>query len=249
MYTECRPASGDIATTPEVWAETFRYSTGYTSRARLSITLDSRWALIKRYVRRSSRMLDAGCGFGEWVEFLNRSGYMAEGLDYSEELITRLKRQYPQRVWTRGTTQDMPYTRASFDGLISWGVIEHDPDGPARQLREFSRVLKPGGRAVITVPYDSEAMRRASALQFPSGGKFFQFFFSPDELCEIVANNGFQVLAAGPVREVSAALVMPKIYADSRGKHPACRAMGLLLRLVPFVPGPAGMVYVVCQRL
>jgi 2-polyprenyl-3-methyl-5-hydroxy-6-metoxy-1,4-benzoquinol methylase len=248
MYTECRPTTGHIATTPEVWAENFRLSSGYTNRVNLYFKLDSRWGLIKRYVRRGGHVLDAGCGFGEWVEFLNRHGYTAEGLDYSEELVARLRRQYPQRAWTNGTTQAMPYTASSFDALISWGVVEHDPNGPLNQLREFSRVLKSGGKAIITVPYDSEAMRRTSALCFPGMGKFFQFFFTPEELSEMVTQVGFKVLEVGPAREVSSALTFPRLYAKSHGKHPVCRIMGLLFRLAPFIPGPVGMIYVVCER-
>lgn len=53
---------------------------------------------------------------------------------------------------------------ARFDRLFSFDVLEHVPDHRAA-LREFARVLKPGGRAILTVPFDVNAassLRRAS---------------------------------------------------------------------------------------
>jgi ubiquinone/menaquinone biosynthesis C-methylase UbiE len=248
MFTEVRPTVGDIATTPEMWAANFRRSAGYTLRARLSIRFDSRWKLIQRYFRKGGRVLDAGCGFGEWVEFLCRGGYRAEGLDYSDELIARLRAAYPHRTWTQSTTQAMSYPDASFDGIISWGVIEHDPNGPADQLREFLRVLKPGGRAIVTVPNDSPTMRKASALQYPGPGRFFQFFYTPDELSAMLSEAKFRVLKCGHSREVSAALLLPRTYARTGGADPLSRALRLMLRLAPFIPGPTGMIYGVCEK-
>ena len=50
--------------------------------------------------------------------------------------------------------RDMPFADASFDFLLSVHVLEHlEDDRPA--LAEVARILRPGGRAVIMVPYDA----------------------------------------------------------------------------------------------
>jgi SAM-dependent methyltransferase len=52
---------------------------------------------------------------------------------------------------------DMTYDDASFDVIACSHVLEHVPDDRAA-MREFFRVLKPGGWAIIMVPYASDAM-------------------------------------------------------------------------------------------
>jgi ubiquinone/menaquinone biosynthesis C-methylase UbiE len=201
-------------------------------------------------MRRGGRILDAGCGTGEWVEFLCRRGYLCEGLDYSQELVHRIRQVYPKRTWTYGRTQALPYPDGTFDGIISWGVIEHDPRGPMTQLREYRRVLKPGGHIIVTVPYDSESMRHASAMLFPktNNGKFFQFFYTPDELTTIGCDAGFSILESAPVKEASVELVATRWYARTHGKDMMFRTLGRLFRWGR-MPGPPGMIYAIGRRL
>lgn len=247
MFTEFRPAKGELATTPERWAENFRDAARYSLKTKLSIALDQRWRIVRRYIPRG-RVLDAGCGFGEWVMHMRRAGYRAEGLDYSGELVRRLRKAYPETPWTEGDTRQMPYPDATFDGIISWGVIEHDLPGPEAQLREFLRVLKPGARAIVTVPADSPRMRTVSQLESPAGDKFFQHFFTVPELVERITACGFRVLTAGNQAHVSHALVAPRLYVRTGGAHPFFLPLRLACRTVPWIRGFNVMIYAVGER-
>jgi ubiquinone/menaquinone biosynthesis C-methylase UbiE len=167
MYKEYRAAAAlTTASTPEMWADNFVASGRLGLRHRLAFRADHRWRLIQQHIRRGARILDAGCGAGEWVAFLNENGFDAEGLDYSEELIGRVGRMYPKYRWKLGTVQNMPYADGSMSAVISWGVIEHDEAGPAAALADFHRVLGPGGVTIVTVPIDSDRQRRASRAHF-----------------------------------------------------------------------------------
>jgi SAM-dependent methyltransferase len=168
--------------------------------------------LVRRFIPRGSRVLDAGCGFGEWVTLLREHGYAAEGLDNSPQLVERLRKEYPESVWHCGDIRKMGIPPRSFDAVISWGVIEHDENGPVAALREFASVLREGGTTVVTVPRDDERNRAASRFFFPEGTdgtEFFQFMMSEPELAAYLIESGFDVVETGTVRHPSLAVAVP----------------------------------------
>jgi SAM-dependent methyltransferase len=219
MYKELRHAVTESASTPEAWAENFAHSTVMTKRRAARMRRHASWQLVKRVFPPGSLILDAGCGFGEWVYLLEQGGYGAMGIDYSPELIRRLRVAYPGSTWIEGDIRAIPLPDASVDGVISWGVIEHDEAGPAAALRELYRLVKPGGSIVVTVPRDSELLRTSSRLQFPPDGsmKFFQYFMAEEELAGYVAEAGFVPVETARLREGELALVSPRLYCRLRG--------------------------------
>jgi ubiquinone/menaquinone biosynthesis C-methylase UbiE len=226
----------DAATTPEMWAENFETSTKLNAYRRAVFRLDHRWRLIRKFIRPGGRILDAGCGAGEWVAFLNEQQFVAEGVDYSPELIARTRSTYPQHRWKVGAIQELPYESASFDAIISWGVIEHDQRGPSEALREFKRVVKPGGVVIVTVPVDSERQRRSSRSYFPNDARaprepvFFQYFMTIDELARYVRDAGFTVVSSGLERSTALSLLCPA--ASARMGIRARHALNKLVRLL-----------------
>ena len=207
-------------TTPEGWADHFSVKKNLTLYEAISFTLDYRWKVIKKWIGKGSekKVLDAGCGAGEWVEFLNRNRIRAEGLDYSPSLMGRLKDTLPDFTWHYGDIQNLPFGNEIFDGIISWGVIEHNEAGPTAALSEFARVLNHGGVAIITVPFDSCHTRRASEYTFPqekvteSGGEFFQYYMTPHELKAYMEEVGFDVVFARTCGGPSLMIYSPKMY-------------------------------------
>src|SRR5687767_2691223 len=169
MFKQQMPVEGPEATasTPEHWAATFAHSSVMTARRRNQMKRSVEWRLVSRHIRPGSTVLDAGCGFGEWIDVLSEAGYNAAGLDYSEQLIARLQEAYPRSRWIHGDIRSIPVESAEFDAIVTWGVIEHDEAGPAAALREFARVLQPGGVLIASVPLDSPSQRRASEKLFP----------------------------------------------------------------------------------
>jgi SAM-dependent methyltransferase len=91
---------------------------------------------------RSSKVLDAGCGEGVLVD--EYAGRLAiEGVDpnYSSE-----------RVRT-GSLTALPYADDTFDSALCLDVLEHLTfEEQPRALAELRRVLKPGGRLLVSVP-------------------------------------------------------------------------------------------------
>lgn len=98
-----------------------------------------------------ARVLDVPCGQGRHSHLLAEAGYDVDGLDYSRELLATARRRGVARTlrYTRGDMRRMParWTKR-FDAVVnlftSFGFFTH-PSDDVRVIREFARVLKPGG--------------------------------------------------------------------------------------------------------
>ena len=98
-----------------------------------------------------ARVLDVPCGQGRHAHLLAESGFDVDGLDYSAELLgLARKRGTGKRLrYTRGDMRTLPARWTSkFDAVLnlftSFGFFV-DPADDRRVMREFARVLKPGG--------------------------------------------------------------------------------------------------------
>lgn len=118
--------------------------------------------LLLRVFAESQPVLEAGCGSGRWCGWFLRRGIACDGVDWSQELCDRAAREFPQARFFACDMASVPVPDGSYGGIIAFGSIEHTQDGPQAILREFRRLLWPGGRALITVPFGSPLRRLAS---------------------------------------------------------------------------------------
>lgn len=101
---------------------------------------------------RKANVLDAGCGTGGFIlamqEFAER--WQITGLDFSP-VACDLAKSKTQAEIIEGSITDLPFAGNLFDIITSADVIAHVDDAFIA-LKEFARVLRPGGIAVINVP-------------------------------------------------------------------------------------------------
>jgi SAM-dependent methyltransferase len=95
-------------------------------------------------------ILDAGCGPGHWTDFLVRRGYDARGIDQVPEFIEHARVAHPTVDYSLGSLDSLDVSTGSLGGLLSWYSVIHDePETVQVALREFGRVVKPGGSLLI----------------------------------------------------------------------------------------------------
>jgi 2-polyprenyl-6-hydroxyphenyl methylase/3-demethylubiquinone-9 3-methyltransferase len=91
-------------------------------------------------------ILDVGCGGGFLSNELARQGYQVTGVDVSPESL-RVAKAHDVTKTVKYEVADafhLPYPDQSFDAVTAMDFLEH-VDRPDLVIKEFSRVLKPGG--------------------------------------------------------------------------------------------------------
>jgi ubiquinone/menaquinone biosynthesis C-methylase UbiE len=110
------------------------------------------------------RVLDAGCGSGRLVpvicDGIGPDGHLV-ALDFAPGMLALARRKpHPGNVvFMLGDAQDLPLPDREFDKVIALALLPH-LDDKERALREFRRVLKPGGLLVIAHQMGREALDR-----------------------------------------------------------------------------------------
>lgn len=115
-----------------------------------------KWPKLKRFIPMTNvTLVDVGCGNGligkEIVAINPKATYI--GLDVSAEALKMARKHLPQaRLRQIEDGGPLPLADASIDFVFSSEVLEHVYD-TENAFREMARILKPGGRALLTVPY------------------------------------------------------------------------------------------------
>jgi SAM-dependent methyltransferase len=188
---------------------------------------------------KGARILDGGCGLGDWVLAINREGFSSVGLDLSRKTIEQLQAHFPETEFLAGDIRATGFPSESFDAYFSWGVFEHFENGPQDCIREALRLLKPGGLLFASVPLDNlrHALRgsreKPSALTSPV--RFYQYRFTRAEWSRELGIGGFEVLGVHPIHKRQG--VLRFLHHQFGLPYGWFFTRGLAFALAPFVPG------------
>ena len=98
-------------------------------------------------------ILDAGCGSGWFAVACHRTGATVRAMDIAPGGVAGARQRYGQHAgFLAGDVYRLPFLSQSFDAIVLSEVVEHLED-VAAALREAHRVLRPGGRVLVSVPY------------------------------------------------------------------------------------------------
>lgn len=110
--------------------------------------------VVRRYVSNDGWVLDAGCGTGATLALLQSLNYKSLGFDLSlSGLQFACNRDHMFNKLCCASVTNLPYSSNSFTGIICADVLYllHDDD-EVNALREFKRVLRPGGALILNLP-------------------------------------------------------------------------------------------------
>lgn len=104
--------------------------------------------LIDSYTTSETRILDVGCGHGDFLKLVHDKTIHSYGLDPDKDALAKnifIKNK------TVGTVERLPFENNFFDLVVLAWVLEHLSD-PERAFNEIFRVLKPGGKVIFLTP-------------------------------------------------------------------------------------------------
>lgn len=121
-------------------------------------TRHSPWPEVRAFLEDANSAavgLDIGCGNGRHTELLAERCDLAVGVDLSGELlgIARAEVGNSDRSFVQGSATDLPLQNSTVELGLYIATLHHLPDRDARvrSLSDLSRVLAPGGRALVSV--------------------------------------------------------------------------------------------------
>jgi SAM-dependent methyltransferase len=96
-----------------------------------------------------TRLLDAGCGAGLLALLASLRGARVAALDASAALLTIARERLPGADVREGDLEALPFADAGFDAVTAVNSLFYAAD-MAAAMRELARVVRPGGRVVVT---------------------------------------------------------------------------------------------------
>ncbi|WP_280423146.1 class I SAM-dependent methyltransferase [Nocardia carnea] len=104
-------------------------------------------------------LADIGCGDGRFLAHLTTHGHRGRlvGLDTSAAMVAAAA-QLLGVDGVLGNAESLPFADNEFDATTARHMLYHVPD-PARALREFRRITRPGGRVAVTVNHPATCAR------------------------------------------------------------------------------------------
>ena len=122
----------------------------------------TRKALAASQLPAGSTILDAACGTGATLDLLeSQMGMRAVGVDLSRSMLARSPQQH-QKTGVQASCLHLPLPAASLDAVLMECTLSLSGD-LATALREFHRVLRPGGSLIVTDLYIREGFNTTSA--------------------------------------------------------------------------------------
>jgi ubiquinone/menaquinone biosynthesis C-methylase UbiE len=135
----------------------------------------------------AGRMIDAGCGPGQWTDFLRNRGCDVEGVDLVPRFVELARSRFPGSSFRVGALDELGVPDRSVAGILSWySIIHTDPEDVPAVLGEFARCLCNEGSLLLGMFEGTQVEPFPHAVTTA-------YFWPIDEMSQRLADAGFEV--------------------------------------------------------
>ena len=193
-----------------VWADHWRGETLDTLIAKAAQSQE--YEPIAATLEPNGRVLEAGCGFGQWLRVLRDRCRIIVGLDRFPGPMTFTKGRFGDAEFVQGDVAALTIRPSSFDAELTFGVIPHYEARFQHLLAEVQRVLADDGVLWVSVPYynlvrrvtepivlarsrvrESRLLRRLLGKRPLPPKRFYQYGYTNSTFRTLLAKSGFVV--------------------------------------------------------
>jgi hypothetical protein len=150
---------------------------------------------VKRHALTGRRVIEIGCGRGEYLSLLQAAGVAAHGLEHGAGSVRECRRQglNVRRGYLTRRTPRLP--EAPFDGFAALNFLEHWPD-PVGSLIAVGRNLADGAVGLVEVPSFDMVVAKGMFSELCTD---HLLYFTEETLCFALQRSGFEVLSCRSV--------------------------------------------------
>lgn len=148
---------------------------------------------------KGQKILDIGCGSGDWVDYLNHHGYSATGIDISPK----------QNHIIKADAQKLPFKLKQFDTAFMNSVLEHIKND-SLAIREALRVAH---RLVLVVPQPTPTVLEKRGLIFRHYlDKTHLRTYTPTALKKLITQSNGKLISLKPTERLPAISVFYELF-------------------------------------
>jgi 2-polyprenyl-3-methyl-5-hydroxy-6-metoxy-1,4-benzoquinol methylase len=144
---------------------------------------------VDKYKLENKKILEVGCGKGEYLEILTKSRVNASGLEYSKKSVSYCKEKSLSVTQGFLGDENLELPNKPYDGFVCLSFMEHWPN-PNKTLQSLRQDLLDGAIGIIEVPNFDMILNNGLYSEFISD---HLMYFTKETLSFILQFNGFEV--------------------------------------------------------
>lgn len=144
-------------------------------------------------IKKPSKILDIGCGTGEFLLEMYKSGWDVYGLEPGDNLVNMSERKIGKGRVYKGYLETVNFRNMKFDVIAMWQVLEHIPN-VEKSFKKINQVLHTKGILIIEVPHSGSLnlnffKKNWTLLLTPQ----HIHFWSSQALEKLLGKNGYEI--------------------------------------------------------
>jgi SAM-dependent methyltransferase len=156
--------------------------------------------MLEQFCGRPGDLLEVGCSYGYFLAAAKKRGWSVRGIELGEGAASFARKELGLPVDNGRILDVRNGPPSSFDAIVAWHVLEHDPV-PHRFIEIAYELLRPGGVLALRVPNLNSTVAKLS-------GPWWQWLSPPEHICmytletlsRLLEHSNFKILASRTAR-------------------------------------------------